>query len=314
MTPPALRMCFADRAALERELEANLKLGRAFVRDAQNVDVLSDCALVLVHPDDGVEHTMRGQAVLVSDAEPMRGVGVQLRPFDAQIVAALEAFVRGEREAPAEVASAVAAHADVAAVASDSAAQEVARDDEAQDASTDEPQAPAPEGDAPAGGEPETDVEAALSDEELAGEPEDGIAPDLQKQKARHERLRKLNQTQQQKIARMGEMNDRVMLERLYGRNVWDSLLHNPKLTIPEVARIARKGTVPRPLLELIVENNTWIQAPMVRRALLSNPRVSGESIMKLLRITPKHELKIIHKTTTYSSQVREAARKVLDL
>jgi hypothetical protein len=136
----------------------------------------------------------------------------------------------------------------------------------------------------------------------------------VQKQKARHERLRKLNQTQQQKIARRGELNDRVVLERLYGRNVWDSLLHNPKLTIPEVARIARKGTVPRPLLELIVDNNTWIQAPMVRRALLGNPRVSSEAIMKLLRITPKHELKVIHKTTTYSSQVRDMARKVLDL
>src|SRR6185436_19266421 len=101
MTSPALRMCFADRAALERELETNLKLGRAFVRDAQNVEVLADCALVLVHPDDGVEHTLRGQAVLVSDAEPMRGVGVQLRPFDAAVIAALEAFVRGERSAPA---------------------------------------------------------------------------------------------------------------------------------------------------------------------------------------------------------------------
>src|SRR4051812_587950 len=102
MTPPALRMCFVDRAALERELESNLKLGRAFVRDAQNVDVLADCALVLVHPDDGAEHTMRGQAVLVSDAEPMRGVGVQLRPFDARVMAALEAFVRGERSAPVQ--------------------------------------------------------------------------------------------------------------------------------------------------------------------------------------------------------------------
>jgi hypothetical protein len=51
----------------------------------------------------------------------------------------------------------------------------------------------------------------------------------------------------------------------------------------------------------------------MVRRALLSNPRVSSEAIMKLLRITPKHELKIIHKTTTYSSHVRDMARKVLD-
>ena len=76
---------------------------------------------------------------------------------------------------------------------------------------------------------------------------------------------------------------------------------------------IARKGSVPRPLLELIVENNTWIAAPIVRRALLGNPRVSSEAILKLLRLTPKHELKSIQKTNTYSMQVREAAKRVLE-
>jgi hypothetical protein len=308
MTAPALRMCFTDRAALERELEANLKLGRAFVRDAQSIEVLADCMLVLVHPDDGVEHALRGQAVLVSDAEPMRGVGVQLRPFDAQVMTALEAFVRGERSVAARDAPAPAPQA-----AADASAGEPA-----DPAAAAPPAAELDEADALlADAEPATaaDQEALALDDEGGDAAADGPgSPDVQKQKARHERLRKLNQAQQQKIARRGELNDRVVLERLYGRNVWDSLLHNPKLTIPEVARIARKGTVPRPLLELIVDNNTWIQAPMVRRALLSNPRVSSEAIMKLLRITPKHELKIIHKTTTYSSQVRDMARKVLDL
>src|SRR5262249_20084372 len=141
------------------------------------------------------------------------------------------------------------------------------------------------------------------------GEDEDSSRPaDVQAQLPAHERMRKLSVSQQQKIARGGELNDRIALERLYGKAVWDGLLHNPKLTIPEVARIARKGTAPRPLLELIVDNNTWIQAPQVRRALLSNPRVSGEAILKLLRITPKHELKTIYKATAYSAQVREAA------
>ena len=146
-------------------------------------------------------------------------------------------------------------------------------------------------------------------------EPDSDDAPaDQQQAKPRHERLRKLSLAQQQKVARTGDLNDRVTLERLYGKQVWESLLHNAKVTVPEVARIARKGTIPRPLLELIVENNTWVQAPIVRRAILGNPRISAEAIMKLLRMTPKHELKAIYKTTTYSAQIREAARKVLEL
>jgi hypothetical protein len=277
MTSAALRMCFSDRAALTEELDSNLKLGRTFVRDAHGVDVLADCAVVLVHPDDGTELTITGQAVLITDAGPMRGIGVQLRPFDAQILSALEAFVRGARVEPvADVAADIAA--DVAAdVAADAEPTQ-----EGQDVQDEEGNSPSPS--------------------------------DIQAQPALHERLRKLGVAQQQKIARTGDLQERVMLERLYGKGVWDALIHNPKLTIPEVAGIARKGTIPRPLLEQITENNTWIQAPVVRRALLGNPRMSGEGIMKLLRITPKHELKIIYKTTTYSSQVREAARKVLDM
>jgi hypothetical protein len=283
MTSAALRMCFSDRAALTDELDNNLKLGRTFVRDAQGIDVLADCAVVLVHPDDGAELTITGQAVLITDAGPMRGIGVQLRPFDAQVLSALEAFVRGARttaapDAPIEAVE-PAADADIAA---DVAA----------------------------------DVEATQEGQDVQDEEEgNGPSPsDIQAQPALHERLRKLSLAQQQKIARTGGQQERVMLERLYGNGVWDSLIHNPKLTIPEVANIARKGTIPRPLLEQIIENNTWIQAPVVRRALLGNPRMSGEGIMKLLRITPKHELKIIYKTTTYSSLVREAARKVLDM
>jgi hypothetical protein len=98
----------------------------------------------------------------------------------------------------------------------------------------------------------------------------------------------------------------------LYGKQVWDALLHNPRLSIPEVARIARKGTVPKPQLDLILENGAWIKSDAVRRALLSNPKIGAEAVLKLLRITPKHELKLIEKGTAYAPPVREAARKLL--
>jgi len=275
-------MSFPDRAALEREIADNLRHGRAFVMGATGVEVLADCVLVLVHPEHGGALELPGQAVLVSDAEPMRGVGVELRPFDASVVSTLEEFAAGELVLPEDDAEAPS-EAENEALEADAGV----------------------EGQAAVLGD-----ESELAPEE--GEPEG--SGDVQAQPAIHERLRKLSVTQQQKIARSGELNDRVMLERLYSKGVWDGLLHNPKITLPEVARIARKGTIPRPLLDVIVDNNAWIQAPIVRRALLGNPRVSSEAIMKLLRITPKHELKIIYKTTTYSTQVREAAHKVLDL
>ena len=75
-----------------------------------------------------------------------------------------------------------------------------------------------------------------------------------------------------------GEVSERIMLERMYGKNVWEALLRNPRITGPEVARIARMGALPRTLLELIVGNGGWLQIPEVRRALLVEPAARHRS------------------------------------
>jgi hypothetical protein len=343
-----LRMSFADQAALARELDSNLRHGRAFILGAGGVEALIDCVLVLVHPSSGHEIGLRGQVVMVSDAEPVRGIGIQLRPFDANVLRMVQAFVDGD---PAAVGTAELSEPEAAAAEASAPepSEPVADDDDLQlnddaalegDAVGDEAEddlyadaeaeadadADASDADAEAEGDAEGELAAdAASAEDDGRDVEDllgggdaeengeGKPADLQQGPTRQERLRKLSVTQQYKVARFGELNDRVMLERIYSKAVWEPLLQNPKLTLPEVARIARKGSAPRPLIEQIVENNAWIQSPLVRRALLTNPRVSGEGILKLLRITPRPELKVICKTTTYSTQVREAARKVLE-
>ncbi|HKU43853.1 MAG TPA: hypothetical protein VJR89_37090 [Polyangiales bacterium] len=165
------------------------------------------------------------------------------------------------------------------------------------------PDEPAPE---PAAVEQEAAPEFDES-EDLSKQPGGDVQRDN-----RQERLRTLNVTEQLKIARRGELQDRVVIERLYGKQVWEALLQNPRITLPEVARIARKGTVPRPLIESIVENTAWIKDVNVRRALLSNNKMTSDGIQKLLRITPKHELKTIEKGTAFPMAVRDAAKKLL--
>jgi Tfp pilus assembly protein PilZ len=128
------------------------------------------------------------------------------------------------------------------------------------------------------------------------------------------ERLRGLSVTEQHKIAGGGNVNERVVLERIYGKAVWEPLLRNPRITPPEVARIARMGSIPLPQLDMIVSNGAWVRAPQVRRALLSNPRLSGEAIKRVLRAIPRHELKLVPRQTAYSAAVRDAARRLLSL
>jgi len=127
-----------------------------------------------------------------------------------------------------------------------------------------------------------------------------------------HERLRGLNLQQQMKIAQHGEMSERIVLERLYGKTVWEALLRNPRITGPEVARIARMGALPKPQIETIVNNATWLQIPEVRRALLSNPRLALDQIYRVLRLLPKHELKLAAIQTAYPFPVRDAAKRMI--
>jgi hypothetical protein len=105
------------------------------------------------------------------------------------------------------------------------------------------------------------------------------------------ERVRNLSLAEQQKVARRGELPDRIALERLYGKAVWETLLSNSRLTPPEVLRISRMVSLPTPLIEVIVSNRAWLSSPQVRRALLANRRLTKDMVMTVLRATPKSGL-----------------------
>ena len=127
-----------------------------------------------------------------------------------------------------------------------------------------------------------------------------------------HERMRALSSPEQQRLATSGTLAERVTLERLYGPNVWEALLKSNRLSLPEVARIARKGTVPRPLIEMIAASGAWLAAGEVQRALLANPRSSSAVVSKVLHAMPRGELARVPRQTAYAQSVRQAAKKML--
>ncbi len=139
-----------------------------------------------------------------------------------------------------------------------------------------------------------------------AGSPRGNVAASLQ------DRIRGLSHTEQQKVAANGGMQERIVLERTFGANVWESLLGNPRITIPEVAKIARKGTLPRPLVENIAGHSAWLSAPEVQRALLGNPRSTGAIIGKVLAMMSRADLVLVPQQTAYPQGVRMQAKKML--
>jgi hypothetical protein len=127
-----------------------------------------------------------------------------------------------------------------------------------------------------------------------------------------HERLRALSVQEQQRLAASGTLSERVMLERMYGPTVWETLLRNPRLTVPEVARIGRKGTLPRPLVEVIAANASWLAAGEVQRALLGNPRSSPAVVERVLRTMSRADLMLVQQQTAYPAVVRQAAKRIV--
>lgn len=310
-------MSFSDRAGLAAEIEQSLRCGRAFLPETSEVPVLSDVVLVLVHPEHGGEHRLPAQVVMANE----HGTGLSLPVLDAETLAKLDAFVASsEVQTPAqsqasaqtdplsdtqaeETAQALASGggADAAASKDDNCARGTAQRHEDEDED---------------GDEASDSLDVPQTEQgECADEPTGSATstrPSELQSDNRQQRLRNLSPTEQLKVARRGELADRLMVERIYGKQVWEALLQNPRLTVPEVAKIARKGTVPKPLIDLIVDNASWVKAEAVRRALLTNPKLGTDAVLKLLRLTPKHELKLIEKGSAYGAAVREAARKLL--
>ena len=126
-----------------------------------------------------------------------------------------------------------------------------------------------------------------------------------------YSRVRHFTAVEQLRSAREGEYPERVALERIYGKAVWEVLLHNPRITAPEVIRISRTPKLPKHLVETITGNAAWLAVSTLRRSLLMNPQVTGASLDKVLRATPRAELTLIAKQASYPMAVRQAIKKL---
>lgn len=278
-----LRFELEDADAVAREYATNLRFGRLLVPVVVDAEPLSQARVELVRISDGRTLTLEARILMLLPDGPSRGTAVELIPSDDQNQR-IERFVHG-------------GHGDEVQAISEPAC---------------DPRTMAL-GDPMAGAAEEMDL-PLLDDLPSLDAPSLGEVdpPEASSHDPKIVRIRKMGATERARLARTGHLEDRVLLERVYGKDVWEELLRNPQLTVPEVARIAAKGTVPRIMLESIVDNQSWSRQPIVRRALLANPRLSIDAVNKLLRATPKNELKSIVQGTAYPIAVRGIAKKLL--
>jgi len=319
---PELLLTFENRAALVDEFDKNLVHGRAFVANASGLAVFSACTLTIEHPDTKRRESFGCEVVMVLDQGAARGTGLQFVDRGNDQQARLRAFVAERAEPPAMSKRPLATPFDddeatgVVSMSGErrSLAQPAAPQPEVSDApsgdravgSQDGPPSPYEGDDFDEGDEQTNPFGASGADDHDPGSPQHAIVA------ARAAKLRNLTPEQRIHYARSSVQEERVLLERIYGSAVWELLLHNPKITVPEVARMARKGNISRPLLDFITDNEQWVRHSLIRRALLANPRLTGDSITKVLRCLPPRELKLVPQQTAYPPAVRQAATRLM--
>lgn len=281
-----LRYVLADPDELAQVHELHLRHGRALVPCLTELARLDPVVLVLERGWDGAFLRIEARVVMILPDGPMRGTALEL-DASVEVRARVASFVAGEHRG------------DVGASPID---DDLARATPV-DAFADLPALEPFDHDPPEG----------ASEEEPDGAEEEPADPETAHGDPKIVRIRKLSLAERRKVAQSGALEDRVMLERVFGKSVWEDLLSNSGISLPEVARIANKGTAPRVLLDQIVDHGAWSRQALVRRALLSNPRLSPDAIPKLLRGVPKPELKAIVASSSYPIAVRTVAKKLLD-
>jgi hypothetical protein len=127
-----------------------------------------------------------------------------------------------------------------------------------------------------------------------------------------YDRVRELKSHERDVMARQGSLAERVALERCFQGAVWEALLGNPQVTAPEIARIAKNPGLPAALVTTIANNAAWVGKSEVQRALLTNPRLTGGALDRVLRAIPKAELGAIASHAGYRAPIRQAAKKLL--
>jgi hypothetical protein len=300
---PELVLAFENRTALLEEYDKNLAHGRAFIMGAFGLPVFSACTLTIEHPETQRKQSFACEVVMVLEHGPQRGTAVQFSDRSEGNLERLKSFVAEQSErAPPRAPIATGFEDEVTGLRS------FPTDDEAAAESVERAENDGEYDDFDEQTNPFGDARAE------AGE-DDGDGPPTQQRASiasRALKFKNLTPEQRIKLSRSSVQEERVMLERMYGSAVWELLLHNPKITVPEVARMARKGTMPRPLLDLIADNEQWVRHSLIRRALLANPRLGTDAVHKVLRTLPPRELKLVPQQTAYPPGVRQAATRLI--
>jgi hypothetical protein len=151
---------------------------------------------------------------------------------------------------------------------------------------------------------PEAILAALTSSREAAAAPERELGI--------WDRVRGLSRNEKLLLAPKASRNERAVLAQENDAQMLYFLLKNPRITIEEVARIARSPLLSSPTADLIANTTQWSASVDVRVALVNNPKTPSPLALRLLPTLPEPEIRRVAKATAVSQAIKQAALRIV--
>ena len=162
-------------------------------------------------------------------------------------------------------------------------------------------------------GNPEEQLARLLAREaprQAEAEPEtDDESPE--KRQNTWDRIRGLSQMEKLLLAVKAERSERALLLQDNDPRVLLSLLRNPRLTVDEVARLAKSSFLNFQIADVIVKTTQWMSSLDVRLGLIRNPKTPPAFALQILPSLPESEVRSIARAGTNMALKQAALRRL---
>ncbi|HYC61329.1 MAG TPA: hypothetical protein VEK79_17370 [Thermoanaerobaculia bacterium] len=125
------------------------------------------------------------------------------------------------------------------------------------------------------------------------------------------DRMRALSQIEKLLLAVKAERSERALLLQDNDPRVLLSLLRNPRLTVDEVARVAKSAFLTYQIAEVIMKTSQWMASLDVRLNLIHNPKTPPAFALRILPTLPDLEVRNIARAGTNMALKQAALRKL---
>jgi hypothetical protein len=125
------------------------------------------------------------------------------------------------------------------------------------------------------------------------------------------DRIRSLPQMQKLLLAVKAERSERALLLQDNDPRVLLSLLRNPRLTVDEVARMAKSSFLNFQIADVIMKASQWSSNLDVRLALIHNPKTPQPFALRILPTLPETDIRAIARAGTNMALKQAALRRL---